>query len=207
MLVAKIKRYSAGVYQILNLKNGNFYIGSSVNVYNRFHTHKTKLNQNIHINKYLQNAYNKYGKNEFLFRVLEYCNKDEVIKKEQHYLNLLRPKYNHRTIAQVNLGLSPSENTKSKISATLKQKYKQGLIAYKQDHAWRPIVAYDLEGILVNSYKCIMDACRDLNISKANLRRALNNKGRAGKYQFRDKDDSNPGKYLPNVNQYGKQKN
>lgn len=203
MISVKITRYSIGIYQITNLKNGNFYIGSSVNLYNRFHTHCTKLKKQLHSNKYLQNAYNKYGNNAFLFQVLEYCDKKVLQQREQYYIDLLKPKYNHRKLAHINLGLSPNKKTREKISNTLKKKYNEGLSPYRQEHNWRPIKVYDLEGVFIKEYLCIMDACRELNLQKANLRRALNNKGRAGKYQFRDSSDATPGKYLPNINQYG----
>ena len=62
MLHKTIIRFKAGIYKISNLSNDKFYIGSSVNLYNRFHTHSTKLKSNIHKSKHLQSSYNKYGK-------------------------------------------------------------------------------------------------------------------------------------------------
>jgi hypothetical protein len=206
MLSVKIQRYSAGVYKITNLKNGNFYIGSSVNIYNRFHTHSNKLFYNNHSSKYLQNAYNKYGKNSFFFEVLEYCDKKIIEKREQYYIDLLNPKYNIRKIAQINLGISPNKITREKISKSLKEKYNTGLKSYRQNHIWRSINVFTLEGDFIKHFNCIMDACRELGISKANLRRALNSKGRALTYQFRDAKDPFPGKYVSNVNQYGRKK-
>ena len=206
MLSVKIQRHSAGVYKITNLKNGNFYIGSSVNVYNRFHSHSNKLLYNNHSSKYLQNAYNKYGKDSFFFEVLEYCKKELIEKGEQYYIDLLNPKYNIRKLAQINLGVSPSKVTREKISKSLKEKYSKGLQSYRQNHMWRGINVFDLDGNFIKSFKCIMDACRELEISKANLRRALNSKGRALSYQFRDINDIFPEKYVSNVNQYGRKK-
>lgn len=51
----------SGIYKILNIKNGKFYIGSSNNIKVRWSQHKTLLKNNKHENKYLQNAWNKYG--------------------------------------------------------------------------------------------------------------------------------------------------
>lgn len=202
MINGKIQRYSAGIYKITNLVNNKFYIGSSVNLYNRFHTHKTKLKQNIHVNKHLQNSFNKYGKNNFLFTVLEYCDKNLIQDREQYYLDKLLPNYNHRKVAHINLGISPTRETRQKISKTLKLKYKNGLISFKNENKWRAINVFDLEGNLIKKYDSIMQTVYELGIKKANLRRALNNKGRAGNYQFRDITDSYPGKYNPLINQH-----
>jgi len=203
MINGKIQRYSSGIYKITNLVNGHFYVGSSVNVYNRFHTHKTKLKKNIHVNKYLQNAFNKYGENNFLFTVLEYCDKNCIQDREQYYLDFLNPKYNFRKIAHINLGISPTKETREKIRTTLKLKYEMGLVPFKNEDKWRPINVYNLEGDFIKKFNSIMEAVRELGVKKANLRRALNNKGRAGNYQFRDAIESSPGKYITNINQYG----
>ena len=77
----------SGIYQILNTVNGKRYIGSSVRITGRFYIHKCKLKQNYHTNKKLQNAYNKYGKESFVYSVLEFCKENHLIEKEQKYLN------------------------------------------------------------------------------------------------------------------------
>jgi len=44
--------------------------------------------------------------------VLEYCDKSNLIKREQHYMSLFKPDYNVLTIAGSNLGFKHSETTK-----------------------------------------------------------------------------------------------
>jgi len=60
-----------GVYQIINKINGNFYIGSSTNVIDRWFSHKARLKVNKHKNPHLQYAVNKYGIENFEFLLLE----------------------------------------------------------------------------------------------------------------------------------------
>lgn len=60
-----------GIYMILNIKNNKMYIGSSKNVKERINEHKRELRKGIHINKHLQNSWNKYGKENFLFKEIE----------------------------------------------------------------------------------------------------------------------------------------
>jgi group I intron endonuclease len=54
----------------------------------------------------------KYGYSRFKLEVLEYCVKSNLIKREQHYISLLKPEYNVLTIAGSNLGFKHSEATK-----------------------------------------------------------------------------------------------
>lgn len=67
-----------GVYCIENLVNHKKYIGSSVNIYRRWSQHKRELNGNYHYNNYLQNAFNKYGKDNFAYFIIEYTEYNKV---------------------------------------------------------------------------------------------------------------------------------
>ncbi len=66
-----MKKIVSGVYRIKNIVNGKVYIGSSVNIVGRLSNHKKWLSQNIHGNKHLQNAYNKYGDSAFIFEIYD----------------------------------------------------------------------------------------------------------------------------------------
>lgn len=80
------------IYKILNKINGKFYIGSTNNAKRRWNQHRTELNKNIHCNKHLQNAWNKYGENNFDFIILEKSmDEDNQFEMEQKYLNELNP--------------------------------------------------------------------------------------------------------------------
>ena len=60
-----------GIYKITNLKNQKFYIGQSKDLNNREHNHFYQLERNEHHNEILQNSFNKHGKENFIFEVLE----------------------------------------------------------------------------------------------------------------------------------------
>lgn len=49
----------AGVYCIKNIVNDKRYVGCAVNMYKRRYDHYYNLNNNQHINRHLQNAWNK----------------------------------------------------------------------------------------------------------------------------------------------------
>ena len=46
----------------------------------------------------------KYGFSNFKLEILEYCDLDNVIEREQYYINLLKPEYNILDTAGSSLG-------------------------------------------------------------------------------------------------------
>lgn len=154
-----LERHKSGIYIITNLMNGKMYVGSSKNIYNRYHAHLSRLKNNKHISKHLQSSYNKYGIDNFIFEVIEYCDQLELANREQYYIDGLNPEYNKRLDATSNINVLISSQAKEKISKSLKDKYKSGIIkAYRQNHNWRPVLQYDLEGNFIKEWDCIADA-------------------------------------------------
>jgi len=109
----------SGIYQIKNLKNNKIYIGSSVDIRNRWRNHLFWLRNNRHYNSHLQRSFNKYGEKYFEFKVLELVIKKNLIKHEQFYLNKFNPKFNIDKFAGSNLGFQHSIKTKGQIRNSL----------------------------------------------------------------------------------------
>lgn len=83
-----------GVYQIeINVK---LYVGSTTKGFEkRWKSHLYKLRNNTHENLHLQRAFNKYGEEATIFSILEVVeNLEEVISKEQQYIDKLNPAFN-----------------------------------------------------------------------------------------------------------------
>ena len=80
-----------GIYKIENKINGKIYIGQSNNIYKRWYSHKNSLRRNVHDNDYLQNAWNKYGEENFEFSIVEICENDVDVlnSREQFYIDNL----------------------------------------------------------------------------------------------------------------------
>jgi group I intron endonuclease len=74
------------IYQIRNKINNKIYIGSTNNINKRWNNHKSKLNNKIHENSYLQAAWDKYGEENFEFSIIEQVNDQNRIEKEIFYL-------------------------------------------------------------------------------------------------------------------------
>jgi group I intron endonuclease len=57
----------------------------------------------------------KHGHNNFTLEILEYCIPDELIKREQYYLDLIKPEYNILKNAYSLLGFKHSDETIAKL--------------------------------------------------------------------------------------------
>lgn len=103
----------SGIYKIINLITGRAYVGSSYNMAKRFKHHVLVLNKNTHKNSYLQSSWNLHGENAFEFIILEYCAIENLIEREQYWidgLDCLTPKgYNMLPSAGSMLGYKQTE--------------------------------------------------------------------------------------------------
>ena len=104
-----------GVYKIESILNGRIYIGSSVNVLRRWRLHKSELLNNKHHSIILQRHVNKYGLEDLVFSLLEETHEKIIIEREQHYIDLLKPFFNIRKVADSNIGIKRSIETKEKL--------------------------------------------------------------------------------------------
>ena len=76
-----------GIYKIKNKLNGKYYVGSSIDIDRRFIEHQMNLERGID-SPYLQNAWNKYGKENFVFEFVEKVENEESLRSvEQKYLD------------------------------------------------------------------------------------------------------------------------
>lgn len=71
-MITSTKKIS-GIYTITNKTNNKVYVGQSINVYDRFNRHKSALNRQVHDNDYLQQSWNKYGEDNFEFKLVKAC--------------------------------------------------------------------------------------------------------------------------------------
>jgi group I intron endonuclease len=112
----------SGIYAIINIVNNRWYIGSAVNVERRWYRHRSDLRTQVHINRHLQRSWNKYGEQAFVFLFLEECEKNDLLKREQYYIDLVNPGFNILKIAGSQLGIKRSLETRKKMSDAKKGK-------------------------------------------------------------------------------------
>ena len=77
-----------GIYKITCKVNNKIYIGSTgICFKQRFKKHKQRLRNNYHENDYLQKSWNKYGESAFIFEIIEECEIDNLLNREQFFID------------------------------------------------------------------------------------------------------------------------
>lgn len=102
-----------GVYKIVNKVNNKIYIGSSVNILERWIAHKYRLRLGEHGNQYLQRTYDKYGMDNLQFSIIEECSIELLTQREQYWIdyygglgssilyNMKEPEGDHKVLPEV----------------------------------------------------------------------------------------------------------
>ena len=83
-----------GIYKITNTITGDFYIGSSKNVKQRWASHKTPSYWNRYSNNQMYLDMQEYGKDKFVFEVLAEVEEEKLKEAEQYFIETLKPTYN-----------------------------------------------------------------------------------------------------------------
>jgi len=82
-----LQKPKSGIYIITSLINGKVYIGQSINIKERFVTHKRNLRNNKHSNIHFQLSYNKYNSENFTYNIIEYCDLSNIDDRETYWIN------------------------------------------------------------------------------------------------------------------------
>lgn len=127
----------SGVYLIKNITNGKVYIGSALNLRQRRSNHFSKLRNGNHSSRYLQNAFNKYGEENFIFEPIEYISQDEIWERESHWIKYYKSNdriygYNSRIYVTSNKGFKHTVESKKLISKMRKGKSPEKYIITKE---------------------------------------------------------------------------
>jgi hypothetical protein len=166
----------SGIYKILNIANGKLYIGSAKNLFKRKQKHFRDLVNSDHHSILLQRAFDKYKEVNFQFEVLEECQVEKLIEREQHYLDTLKPEYNICKTAGSRLGAKLSEEVKIQLSTS-----HTGLTNIS---CRKPVVQLDLKGNLIAHFDSISIASRTLEIDISSITNACTGKSKTSSNSF-----------------------
>jgi hypothetical protein len=171
-------RNKIGVYRWINNLNGKTYIGSSINLSVRFYTYYS-LRSLAKSNRPMERALLKYGFSNFSLEILEYCNSEDLLKKEQYYLDTLKPEYNIAEIAGSTLGYKHSEESLKKmrnfiLSDEVLAKKK---LATKNAITARsiPIIVKNIKTNKISEYVSLSAASNVIGVTKSAISQALIN--------------------------------
>jgi group I intron endonuclease len=117
-----------GIYQIRNLINNKIYIGSAVDINQRWGVHLHQLKNGIHHSSHLQRSWIKNGEQNFILEILEEIdNVNNLLIREQFYFDTIKPwnrfiGYNICKVAGSTLGIKFTDEAKNNISIGRKGK-------------------------------------------------------------------------------------
>lgn len=144
------------VYVIENQITKKVYVGISSSYQTRWYQHKLFLNKNSHHSIRLQRAWNKYGEENFIFRLIDQCPLDDLYRREIKY------------ILQYNSYVNGYNMTKG-----------------GEGGDWRVVLQYDRVGQLIKRYNSITFASDENKINHTYIWNACNNKQQtAGNFQW-----------------------
>ena len=93
----------SGIYKITNTITGDFYIGSSKDVKQRWVNHKCQSTWKNHPNNPMYQDMRKYGVDKFEFEILEEVEPEQLKEKEQQFIETLKPTYNNYNANGLNI--------------------------------------------------------------------------------------------------------
>lgn len=188
---------SSGIYCITN-PNGKIYIGSSLNIERRWYKYKRL---DCKDQSAIYNSFIKYGVESHAFEVLEYCEVDKLIEREQMYLDFYcNPfpdnKLNICKIAGSTLGYIHTEESKKKISKVHKGKklseehidiIRKNMKGNKYSSI--TIIQYSKDGTFIAEYESAAEVKRQLGFDQSDLGKCCRNKKKSvGGYIWRYKE-------------------
>lgn len=191
-LIYQENKNKSGIYRWTNNVTGHCYIGSSANLTKRFIRYfsnaflKREIARN---NSKINNSLLKYGYSGFQLDILEYCEPELLIIREQYYIDLLKPELNILKIANSRLGLKHSPETllkfknrklSSEALSNLKKAMK-GKVPSRLAKINHLLATGHITTVVNKSnnttklYNSIREAARDLNVSHVTLLNYMNN--------------------------------
>ena len=101
-----------------NLIDSKIYIGSAVDLRKRFSRYFSLQHLSCYSTMYIYKAILKHGHSNFSVEILEYCDPADLLKREQYYIDLLKPEYNILKTAGSRLSVNHTEtsNLKNRLS-------------------------------------------------------------------------------------------
>jgi group I intron endonuclease len=188
--VCKEDKGKSGVYKITNLVNHKIYIGQSIDLWTRINEgYLQKLPKQKSHNRYIQRSWNKYGSENFIFEVVEYCDVEDLNPRETYWIEYYDSAnkykgYNIDKIGGSSRGRKVSEETKRKISKATKgennpnygkplsEEHKKAL----SEHRSIPVVQLDLDGNFIREWKSALEVSDYYNVARNSISTVLRKK-------------------------------
>lgn len=147
---------SSCIYIIYTLHNNVLYVGSTKCIQVRLQKHRDNLRRNIHPSKWLQNVYNKYGKDNIYYAVIKILpNLDNVEKIEEEWIRYFDTYKN---------GYNSTYNTTRNLIS-------EKVISKNIERQSKPVVVLDMNNNFVEELSSVANAARKYKTSSSNISR------------------------------------
>jgi len=159
-IILNDNKNKSGIYRWINKKDNKSYIGSAVDLRRRlkwYFSIKALENKLTKDTSLIYRALLKHGHFSFRLEILEYCNKDVLLEREQYYIDNIKPEYNILKVAGSSLGFKHSPETLIKFK-----------IRSLNTEGYNTIVVNQKNGSRME-YKSIREAARALNINNTTI--------------------------------------
>lgn len=194
-----------GIYKITNKINGKSYIGQSIHIEQRWQEHQMKSQTSL-----IHRALEKYGVENFSFKVLEQCNQVDLDEREKYWIayyntfedgyNLTRGggegfKYDVEEVYQTFLQLQNLAQTARKIGChettvrNILRTYDINLSIKQED---KPVEQIDPKTLqVIREFKTVQDAADAMKVNRSAISMAINGQHQTSAgYIWRAKGDT-----------------
>lgn len=162
---------TGGIYRFTNKISGKIYIGSAKNLRKRFVQHRSNLRLNKHHSIHFQNAYNKYGENNFIYDIIEKV--DDVYKllnREQYYLDTLlfaNEYVNNKSSKFLELGYNINPFASNRLGS--KQSEESIRKSILNNRRVLPVLQFDFNGNQLNEFISTGNASLATGINRSSI--------------------------------------
>lgn len=196
------------IYKIVNVDNGEVYVGQTIKFRKRLCQHHNALSKGKHCSAYLQKSFDKHGVDKYYVEILEEVTRDTICEREIYWIeqldssnrdrgynilvNVPSPWYGKRSkqhcenISKALMGKHPSGETRRKQSEARKGRF------MGKDHPFsKTVVQYDKDMNIINTFDSISEASRKTEIIRTAIDNNLNGRSNtAGGFIWKYKEDS-----------------
>lgn len=161
--ILKDNKGKIGVYRLINTITQESYVGSSANVGKRlrqYYSNSYLINKTLKHNSRIYKSILEYNYSNFNLEILEYCNTEPLISREQYYMDLLKPEYNILKIAGSLSGFKHSAETLLKFKS-------------RKPSTGHVTIVISIEKKIILEYGSVRAAAKSISVSHTTLLRYI----------------------------------